>query len=160
MKKIVWFAVGLALALCLGSAGAYFTGQAQVPDNVIRAGAVSVSAEPTSAALSVGDIAPGETCVRSLTVRNSGSLAADYVVTGAKKLGITDFYNALTCTVKNGDTTVYQGPMNALRTTAIRLAPGESARLEFAMGLPATSGNDLAGDYVRMTLYVDGEQTH
>ncbi|MDO9107484.1 MAG: TasA family protein [Coriobacteriia bacterium] len=160
MRRFIWFAVGAMLALSLTVASAYFTGQAQVPDSVIKAGAVAVSAEPTSAALSIDSLAPGGVQVRTLVVRNTGSLAANLVVTGAKKAGITDFYNALTCTVMRGETVLYQGPLSSLRTAPIALAPAEQGILRVAVGLPASAGNDLAEDYVRLTLYVDAEQVH
>lgn len=160
MKRIVSFLVGAALALGVTVAGAYFTGQTQVPDSVIKAGSVAISAEPTSAALSIDSLAPGAIQTRTLEVRNSGSLSSDIVVTGAKKAGITDFYNALTCKVTRGDVVLFDGLMSALRTTPVTLAPGEQGVLRFAVGLPASAGNDLAEDYVRLTLYVDAEQTH
>lgn len=160
MRRIIWFAVGAMLALSLTVASAYFTGQAQVPDSVIKAGAVTVSAEPTSAALSIDSLAPGGVQTRTLVVRNTGSLAANIVVTGAKKAGITDFYNALTCTVTCGETVLYEGPLSSLRTAPIALSPAEQGMLRIAVGLPASAGNDLAEDYVRLTLYVDAEQVH
>lgn len=160
MRKIIWFGVGAMLALSLTVASAYFTGQAQVPDSVIKAGAVTVSAEPTSAALSIDALAPGSVQTRTVAVRNTGSLASDIVVTGAKKAGITDLYNALTCKVTKGEAVLFDGPLNALRTAPVTLAAGEQGVLRFAVGLPATAGNDLAQDYVRLTLYVDAEQVH
>ncbi|MHB9004783.1 MAG: TasA family protein [Coriobacteriia bacterium] len=160
MKRITAIFIGAALALGLTFASTYFTGQAQVPENVVRAGAVDVSTEPTSAALSIESLAPGSIQSRSLSVRNTGSLPADIIVTGAKKAGITDFYNALTCDVTKGDTRLYTGPLNALRTAPVTLAPGEQGVLRFSIGLPATAGNDLAEDYAKLTLYVDAEQVH
>jgi len=43
---------------------------------------------------------------------------------------------------------------------ASAVAPGESARLVYAISLPADAGNDLQGDYVRASLYIDAEQAH
>ncbi|GAB4282966.1 MAG: hypothetical protein Kow0067_03590 [Coriobacteriia bacterium] len=154
----MWLLFGCALACAVTGAGAYFTDQADVPDNVIRAGTLSVSAEPTSAALAIDALAPGSSVTRSLTVVNDGVLPETVVVSGAKKAGITDFYNALTCRVTAAGTLLYDGPMSALRTAPVRVAPGVRSELLFTVGLPADAGNDLAGDYVRMTLYVDAEQ--
>ncbi len=33
-------------------------------------------------------------------------------------------------------------------------------QFQFAVGLPATAGNELAGDYAKLTLYVDAEQVN
>lgn len=160
MKRMTIGAVLAVCALCMVGAGAYFSGQAQVPENMIRAGRVDVSTEPTSAALSVEGIAPGGVVEKTLTVVNNGSLAETVVVTGAKKLGITDFYEALTCTVACDGSTIYAGPIAGLRTTPISVQPGARANLRLSVGLPVTAGNDLEDDYVKMTLYVDAEQLH
>ncbi|MDZ4655594.1 MAG: TasA family protein [Coriobacteriia bacterium] len=160
MRKLLWVCAGLALVWSTSGAGTYFTDRAEVADNVVRAGTVSVSIEPTSAALSIDALAPGEVVQRALIVVNDGPLAANVTVTGAKKMGITDFYNALTCRVTADGLLLYEGPMNALKTTPVRMDPATRASLMFSVGLPASAGNDLAGDYVRMTLYVDAEQVH
>ena len=160
MKRIIWLASASLLALSIGTASAYFTSQTMVQDNIIRAGIVEVSAEPTSAALGIESLAPGQSVVRSLRVTNDGTLPCSVVVTGAKKMGITDFYESLTCTVTHEGSTVYSGPMSGLRTSAVSLAKGTAEDLEFAVGLPAEAGNSLAGDYVKMTLYIDAEQEH
>jgi hypothetical protein len=158
-KFLLLVAAGLA-TLSIGAAGAYFTGQAQVPENVIKAGSVAISTEPTSAALSIESLAPGTTATRSLSVLNDGDLPVTVVVTCAKKAGITDFYDALTCRVTAGGTALYEGPLSAMRTNALTLQAAARSEMQFAVGLPDTAGNDLAGDYAKLTLYVDAEQVH
>lgn len=160
LKKIVTTVTGALLALSVGAAGAYFTAQAQVPDSVIKAGSVAISAEPTSAALSVDSLAPGTTAIRPLTVLNDGTLPVDVTATASKKAGITEFYEALTCRVTCGGTELYSGPMASMRTTPIRLAPAARGELRFEVGLPADAGNSLAEDYVKMSVYIDAEQAH
>ncbi len=159
-KKIAMAATGALLALSVGAASAYFTAQVQVPDSVIRAGKVAISAEPTAAALSIEALAPGTSAVRTLTVMNDGSLPADVVVTPSKKAGITEFYQALTCRVTCNGTELYNGDLSAMRTAPVRLAPGARGELHFEVGLPSSAGNTLAEDYVRLSLYVDAEQVH
>lgn len=159
-KKLFATAVGALLALTIGAAGAYFTAQIQVPDSMIKAGSVSISAEPTSAALSIDALAPGTTVTRSLSVLNDGALATDIIVTSSKKAGITEFYEALTARVTCGGVELYTGPLSTLRTTALRLAPGARGELRFEVSLPAEAGNSLAEDYAKVSLYVDAEQAH
>jgi hypothetical protein len=158
MKRLMFVALVLTGGLMVGAAGAYFTAQAQVPDNVIKAGSVSVSTEPTSAAISIDSLAPGAVAVRPMSVVNDGVLPERFVVTAAKKAGITEFYDALTCRVTSDGAVLYDGTLSALRTVPVTLAPAARAQLEFAVGLPATAGNELAGDYAKLTLYVDAEQ--
>jgi hypothetical protein len=160
MGKVLFVIATLFAALMFGAAGAYFTGQAQVPENMIRAGSVAISTEPTSAALSVDALAPGVTATKALTVVNTSDLPVNCVVTAAKKAGITEFYDALTCRVLADGVVAYDGPMSALRTAPIALAAGSRAQLQFAVGVPADAGNELAGDYAKLTLYVDAEQAH
>lgn len=160
MKRLYMFGLACLATLTIGVAGAYFTGEAQVADNVIKAGTVAVSTEPTSAAISIDALAPGGTATKPLTVVNEGSLPVSIVVTAAKKAGITDFYEALTCRVTADGASVYDGSLSALRTAPVTLNSGARAQLQFAIGLPATVGNDLAGDYAKLSLYVDAEQVH
>lgn len=159
-KKILTAGVGALLALSVGAAGAYFTAQVQVPESVIKAGSVAVSTEPTAAALSIESLAPGQTCIRPLTVVNDGTLPVDVVVTSSKKAGVTEFYEAITCRATCGGVELYNGTLSGLRTSAVRLAAGARGELKFEVGLPAEAGNALAGDYAKLSLYVDAEQAH
>jgi hypothetical protein len=160
IKRMVLTVVGALIALSVGAAGAYFATQVQVADSVIRAGSVAVSTVPTTAPLAIDALAPATSAVRSLAVVNDGSLPSDLVVTASKKAGITEFYDALTTRVSCAGTEVYAGPLAALRTTPLRLAPGAQGDLRFEISLPATATNTLAGDYARVSLYVDAEQAH
>ncbi len=161
MRRMLFTLIAVAfLGLVISSAGAYFTSRAEIPDNVIRAGVVQVSSEPTSAALSIESLAPGVTVERSLVVVNTGSLPMDAVITCAKKAGITDFYDALQCRATCDGEVLYEGPLAGLRTAPVTLQPGARSRVDFGISLPESAGNDLAGDYVKLSLYVDAEQTH
>ena len=160
MKKLVLVAVGCWAVLTLGAAGAYFTSQSQAADNVVRAGNVSISTEPTSAAINIDALAPGATITQPMTVVNNGNLPASVVVTAAKKAGITEFYQALTCRVTSDGAVLYEGLLSALRTTPLQMNPGSRSQLQFSIGLPSSAGNELAGDYAKLTLYVDAEQVN
>jgi predicted ribosomally synthesized peptide with SipW-like signal peptide len=158
MKRVLIVAGMVAAVLSAGGARAYFTAQTEIKDNVITAGTVAVAVEPAEAALSVGPVAPGEAVTRTVEVKNTGVLAFDAVTTVAKKAGYTDLWNTLTCRVTCAGVQLYDGPLAALRSKPLRVAPGQAAQIEYAIGLPATAGNDLQGDYVRASLYVDAEQ--
>ena len=160
IRRLVTTVVGAALALSIGAAGAYFTAQVQVPDNVIRGGRVAISTEPTSSALSMDGLPPGASVTRQLAVVNTGDLATDIVVTAKKSAGITDFYEALVCTATAGDIDLYHGPLSTLRTSPVRMAPSARSDVRFEVGLPAEVDNSLASDYAKVTLYIDAEQSH
>lgn len=160
MKRIVLFVASCCAVLSIGVAGAYFTSQAQVPENMLKAGEVVVSTEPTSAAISMEALAPGVTVTKPISVVNSGGLPLNFVVTAAKKAGITEFYEALQSRVTCDGTLLYEGPLTALKTAPMPLSAGARAQLQVSMSLPATAGNELAGDYAKITLYIDAEQVH
>jgi hypothetical protein len=159
-KRSLFTLIGALTALAVGAAGAYFTAQIQSPDSMIRAGSVAISTLPTSAPLAIDALAPGTSAVRPMSVVNDGSLASDIIVTVKKVSGITDFYNALECTVTCGEMPLYAGKFSAMRTLPLRLAPGARGELRFEVGLPTEAGNDLVSDYTKVTLYVDAEQAH
>lgn len=160
MKRLLVYAAIVSAVLSFGGARAYFTAQTELKDSVITAGSVGVSVEPTSAALSIGALAPGETVIRSVEVRNTGSLGFDATTTAVKKAGITDFWNALACRVTCDGVELYNGPLSAMRTAPVGVAKGSAAKITYAITLPAEAGNSLQGDYVRVSVYVDAEQTH
>jgi hypothetical protein len=160
IRKLLYSLLGALAAISIGAAGAYFTTQVQVPDSMIKAGNIAISTEPTSAPLSIDALAPGGTSVRSLSVQNSGSLPVDVIVTAVKKAGITDFYNALTCRVSCAESLLYDGPLSTLQTMPLQLGAGTRGELRFEVGLPAETGNELAGDYAKVSLYLDAEQSH
>ncbi|MDO8847507.1 MAG: TasA family protein [Coriobacteriia bacterium] len=160
MKRVLIYAAIVAAMLSMGGARAYFTAQTEVKDSVITAGMVAISAEPTSAPLTIDALAPGETVSRTIEVRNTGSLGFDAVTSAAKKAGITDFWNALQCRVTCAGSELYNGPLSAMRTAPVRVGAGGSATLTYAITLPADAGNDLQGDYVKASVYIDAEQTH
>jgi hypothetical protein len=159
-KKVLFSLVGALAALAVGAAGAYFTAQITVPDSMIRAGSVAISSLPTSSPLAIEALAPGVAAIRPMQVVNDGALACDIVVTAKKTSGITDFFNALECTVTCGDAPLYAGPFSALRTAPVRLAPGARGDLRFEVGLPSDASNALASGYTKVALYVDAEQAH
>ena len=162
MKRILLALSATIAALTVmgaGMTGAYLTGQAQVADNIVRAGTVAVSTEPTTAALSVEALAPGTEATRTLNVVNDGNLPVAVSCTASKKAGITALWEALTIRATDGAGAVlYDGPMSGLTTAPLRLEKGARTPIAFAVGLPAAAGNDLSGDYAKFSVVVDAEQ--
>lgn len=160
IRKVLTVAIGALVALSVGAAGAYFTEQLQVPDSVIHAGTVELSTEPTSAPLSIPVLAPGRTVSRVMRVANDGTLPSDVIITATKKAGITEFYEAIACHVTCNGSYVYDGPLSQLKTSKVRLDPGAVGEYRFDVRLASAAGDNLQGDYARVSLYVDAEQTH
>jgi hypothetical protein len=159
MKRLLVYAAIVTAVLSVGGARAFFTAQTEMKDSIITAGTVGVSVEPTSAALTIDALAPGETVSRAIEVRNTGTLGFDAITTAAKKAGITDFWNALQCRATCEGVELYAGPLATMRTAPIRVPTGGSVRVTYAITLPADADNSLQGDYVKASVYIDAEQT-
>ena len=152
-------AAATLLVMGAGMTGAYFTGQARMTDNIVKAGTLAVSTEPTAAALSVDSLAPGTETTRTLSILNAGSLPESVVCTSSKSAGVTALWETLTVRVTDAEGAVlYDGPLSAMHTAPVRLEKGARLQLGFAIGLPESAGNDLAGDYAKFAVTVDGEQ--
>lgn len=158
MKRLLTYAALIATILSIGGARAYFTAQTEVKDSVIRAGTLEVSVEPTAAALSIEGLVPGETVSRAIEIKNTGALGCNAVTSAAKKAGITAFWNALECRAVCGGVELYNGPLSTLKTAPVRVGPGDAALITYSIGLPSSAGNDLQGDYVKASVYIDAEQ--
>ena len=81
MKRLVLLGCVVCFALSAGVAGAYFTTQRSIADNVVTAGTVSVAVDPTVSAVTIDNLAPGAAQVRSFTVTNDGTLPSGVTVT-------------------------------------------------------------------------------
>lgn len=159
-RKTLYALSGALIALSIGAAGAYFTAQVQIPESIIRAGSVAISAEPTSSPLSIAALAPGTEVSRSLTVVNDGTMPVEAVISSSKKAGITAFWEALTCRATCDGKVLYDGPLSSMKTAPLAMGTQGRKEVRFLVGLPASAGNDLSKDYVKVSLYVDAEQAH
>ena len=149
-KRVLFTIIGAFAALSVGAAGAYFAAQVQVADSVIRAGSVAISTVPTTAPLAIDALAPG-TIGRSVSGGRQRRVAAfrpggDVVQEGAASRSSTMRWRRVS---RARDTEVYSGPLSALRTTPLRLAPGAQGDLRFEISLPATATNAVASDYAQ-----------
>ena len=96
--------VGVTVAgLTAVSTGALFTDTKDVTGNTFATGKVELTASPSSAALTLSSMAPGDSVVNELTIANSGSLQQRYSVVSATTEDI--LAHQLVLTVKTGVTT-------------------------------------------------------
>lgn len=155
--------LGLLLAGVVGgSTYAYLNDSATNADNVFRLGTVDVSLEPSSALFNVAALAPGGETTATLAVNNRGTLPYLFTMKARKTAGYTAVFEALTCAVTtvSDDTVIYAGPLSALSSAPRLVAPGATQELCVAVGLPSTAGNELAGDYCKVSFDVAAEQMH
>ena len=116
------------------------------------------------AIVTLGDVVPGDTISRTITVKNTGTLGFRYVVSATQTAGTllwTDTTNGLQLTVADGGGAVlYTGPLSALGTLAGpgTLAPGGTELLRYTFALPATASDAFQGLLQDLTLVFTATQ--
>lgn len=117
-----------------------------------------------TAVVTLGDLVPGDTIVRTITLRNTGSLVFTYVVSTtqtASTLLWTDITNGLQLTVATGTGTVlYSGPiagLGLLASTTV-LAPGATELLRYTFDFPAGAPDTFQGLLQDLTLVFTATQ--
>lgn len=96
-----------------------------------------------TAVVTLGDLVPGDTIIRTITLKNTGSLGFKYAVSAtqtASTLLWTDATNGLQLTVATGTGTVlYSGPIAGLGSlaSATVMAPGATELLRYTFDFPA-----------------------
>lgn len=150
----------LMLGVVGGGTHAYLSDSATNAENVFRVGTVKVSLEPSASAFDVPALAPGSEATATLTVKNAGTLPYLFTVKARKTAGYTAVWDALSCSVlaEEDGSVLYSGALAGLGS-APRLVPaGSTCRLRVAVGLPATAGDTVAGDYCKVSFDVAAEQ--
>lgn len=177
--------LGFLAAAAILSAMALFTDTASVPGNTISTGTVNIGTSPTSAVITLGNMAPGDTVDSQLEVRNDGTLQLRYAVTASSTNGDgKNLRDALTMTIKlkqaptctetlddPGRPTLYSGSLNPVGGKVIGdpagggqagdrvLDGGVQEDLCFRVALPIGSGNSLQNAAVTATFTFQAEQT-
>ena len=179
------FGVSVATAVTAAT-GAIFTDTQSVGANVFSTGTVSISSSPTSAAIALSGMAPGDSVTSPITVTNNGSLELRYAIqstttenTLAAQLDMTIWDEAeegdggTTCNSTPPGTKLY-GPADLGNTVAINvvgdpaqgsqsgdrvLAASANEVLCIQVSLPLGTGNTFQNLSSTATLDFIGEQT-
>jgi hypothetical protein len=147
-------------AITIGS-GASFTSHTENAANKYAAGTLTQSnSKAGSAIFNVSNLKPGDTVNGTVTIVNTGSLAASFSLT---ETATTSFAPAsdLNLAVKDGSTVVYSGPLGSLGTKALGTAAwaaGESHTFTFSVTLSADAGNGQQGKSATATYAWDSIQ--
>jgi hypothetical protein len=116
------------------------------------------------AIVTLGDLVPGDTIGRTITVKNTGALGFRYVVSAsqtANTLLWTDPTNGLQLTVADsGGTVLYSGPLSGLGSLAGpgTLAAGDTELLRYSFALPASASDAFQGLVQDLTLVFTATQ--
>ena len=104
-----------------------------------------------TAIVNLAGLLPGDTLVRTITVRNSGTLGFRYTVTAAQTASTllwADPIDGLQLTVStSGAAVLYSGPLSGLGSLAgpTVLAPGATELLRYTFDFPGTASNAFQG---------------
>lgn len=166
--------------------GAFFTDTQSIGGNQFVTGTVDLAATPTTAAVSMSTMAPGDVTYGTVTVNNSGSLQMRYSLLSTSDTTDNNFLAAkLALTVKSGVTDcsaagfaatgsvqLYTGVLGATTGTKVfgdaaqgaqtgdrTLAAGASETLCAKVELPTNADNTYAGKTTTTVLKFDAEQT-
>jgi predicted ribosomally synthesized peptide with SipW-like signal peptide len=173
-------------AIAASVTGAYFTDQDAVGGNDFATGNVDLTTSPTSAAVAMSNMAPGDVKYGSITVSNSGSLQLRYALSSkttedvlAAQLDLTVWDEAAEadtgtdCSTTVPTTTLYApGDLGSVAGTAIfgsavqgaqtgdrTLAASANEVLCLKVSLPSTTGNTFESLTTTATFTFDSEQT-
>ena len=163
--------------------GAIFIDSQSVGANTFSAGTLDISSSPSSAVVSLSDMAPGDKVTAPLTVSNAGSLQLRYALTStttentlAAQLDVTVKTGVSTCNTSGFgvDGTTLYGPADLGSTTGLNVLgnPSQGAQtgdrtvaasgsevLCIQVELPLGTGNSYQGLSTTATLVTAAEQT-
>ena len=183
-KSLALFVVTGLLATLGLLASAFFTSTVTVSNNTFTTGTLNLTASPTTAALTIGNMAPGDTVTAPITLTNAGSLNLYYAMTSnstnpdskalAQQMTLAIKASVTTCT-KSGfglnGTVIYSGtlanagfgdpdfdvvgwPLPGDRS----LTAAATEVLCFQATLPASTGNTYQGATTTTTFTFDAVQ--
>ena len=183
--------IGAAAALAalafvgIGLSSALFTDSQTLGANDITTGTVRLGTTPGTAALSAGNMAPGDDVFGNVRVENNGSLRLRYALTASAdnpdtkalrtqlRLSVYSGVGPIACAAGDvslgtleGGPTGLGGPANLLGDNAQGFQPGDRSliagdteNLCFRVALPLATGNAYQNATSTITLTFDAEQT-
>ena len=145
--EVVRLAMGLgvlgvtATGLSSLATGAFFGDHKDVSVDKIVSGSVVLGVTPASAALSLGNMAPGDSAVSQLTVSNGGTLEERYTA-GVTTTGDAGLAGRLLLTVKRGVTSCTPGGFDS-SGSVVTSVPLNTVGALFTKEMAAHSDNDV-----------------
>lgn len=129
---------------------ATFTATTENPANqFVTANLALTNNKSTAGALvNIGNLVPGDTATRTVTLTNSGNASFTYTFAASQTANTalwTDATNGLQVTVSRGGVTLYTGALKNMGTLnpAVTVAPAGTDTIQYVFSLPVTAGNAL-----------------
>jgi spore coat-associated protein N len=180
-KSMIVLLVAGILATFGLAASALFTSEATVSDNAFATGSLVLTASPTSAAITLSGMAPGDQVTAPISMSNGGTLDLRYALqVSATNTDNKNLADQLVLTIKSGvaqcsnagfgasGTSVYSGslstaafgnPATGQHAGDRLLSAGTNEVLCFNASLPVDTGNAFQNAATTATFTFSGEQT-
>ncbi|HEV8228860.1 MAG TPA: TasA family protein [Candidatus Limnocylindria bacterium] len=127
---------------------ASFTATTLNPGNQFATATLSLTNDKATAGalVSVGNLIPGDTVTRTVTLTNTGTIGFTYAFAASQAnntLLWTDATNGLQVTVTRGATTLYSGALKNMGTVSVAstVAVGGTDTVGYVFSLPVSAGN-------------------
>ena len=135
----------------MGGTLADFTAVTTNPGNAFQTAVLTMTTDsPASAFVTVGDLIPGDSATRIVTVSNSGSVPFTYTISasnsgGPASLLWTDGVDGLQVEVSGDAGVLYSGALKNMSATGATVAAGGTEVLTYVISLPNSAGNAFQG---------------
>lgn len=141
--------------LIAGGTYAIFTSQAANSNNTFTAGTLAINLDKPDGTkyFDIGNMAPGDNGLSTITVKNDGTLGLRYDVASTLTGDLTVGDNPIKVTIKDSEgNVIVPGDNNRV------LGAGDSEVLAVSWELPIAAGNEYQGDSAAYSLTVNAEQ--
>lgn len=164
---IVSLIMAIAIAIpTIGGTQANFTAVTTNPGNLFSSAVLAITTDhPSGAFVSIGDLVPGDTITRSVTVQNGGSAPFTYMITassvgGPETVLWKNKVKGIQVAVSGGGGPIYSGPISGLQgvPTGITVPGGNTEVLTYVFSLPNSAGNAFQGQSQGIEIRYDAKQ--
>lgn len=164
---VVSLIIAIALAIpAIGGTQADFTAVTTNPGNLFSSAVLAITTDhPSGAFVNVGDLVPGDTITRSVTVQNSGSAPFTYMITASSASGPETVLwknkvKGIQVAVSGDGGPFYSGPISTLIgvPSGIVVPGGGTEVLTYVFSLPNSAGNAFQGQNQGIEIRYDATQ--
>ena len=150
---ILSLVAALALAIpVIGGTQADFTAVTTNPGNVFRSAVLTMTTDhPSQSFVDVGNLMPGDSVTRNVTVQNTGAVGFTFTITassdGPETLLWKNKQKGIQVTVSGSNGQVYSGGISGLVgvATGTEVSSDGTEVLTFVFSLPSSAGNSFQG---------------
>lgn len=163
---IISLVAAVAVAIpAIGGTQAQFTAVTTNPGNLFQSAILTMTTDhPSGSFVDLGNLIPGDTVARTVTVQNTGSVPFTYTITassdGPKTKLWKDKKKGIQVSVTGNSGQVYSGRISGLVgvPTGTGVPPGDTEVLTFIFSIPSSAGNSFQGLSQSITITYNATQ--